>query len=117
MTPSPRPAMRTISSAIGQRDRLTQWAKKIVGDHPRPGDLGRAPVQPHAGAGGAKPSRPSGAATSVSGPLCTTTAPERRAALSAGAVEHASRFGWAATADGMLSVYADAMREYAADEH
>jgi len=41
-------------------------------------------------------------------------APERRAALSAGAVQHASGFSWAATADGMLSVYADAMREHAA---
>ncbi|HVE64213.1 MAG TPA: D-inositol-3-phosphate glycosyltransferase [Mycobacteriales bacterium] len=39
--------------------------------------------------------------------------PERRATLSAGAVTHAAGFGWAATAEGMLSVYADALREHA----
>jgi D-inositol-3-phosphate glycosyltransferase len=37
--------------------------------------------------------------------------PVRRAALSAGALAHASRFGWSATAAGMLGVYRDAMAE------
>ncbi len=40
-------------------------------------------VASHAGAGGAKPIRPSGEATIVSGPLNTITAPLRRAASSA----------------------------------
>jgi D-inositol-3-phosphate glycosyltransferase len=35
--------------------------------------------------------------------------PRRRAGLSAGAVAHASRFGWGATVDKLLSVYAGAM--------
>jgi D-inositol-3-phosphate glycosyltransferase len=37
--------------------------------------------------------------------------PARRAALSAGALAHASGFGWSATAAGMLRVYRDAMAE------
>ncbi len=41
-------------------------------------------------------------------------APERRAELAAGAVEHASRFGWGATADGILSAYAEALHEHEA---
>ena len=37
--------------------------------------------------------------------------PERRAALGRGALLHAGRFGWAATAAGMLDVYSDALLE------
>jgi D-inositol-3-phosphate glycosyltransferase len=37
--------------------------------------------------------------------------PARRAALSRGALLHAGRFGWAATAAGMLEVYSDALLE------
>jgi len=37
--------------------------------------------------------------------------PARRAALSRGALLHAGRFGWAATAAGMLDVYSDALLE------
>jgi D-inositol-3-phosphate glycosyltransferase len=37
--------------------------------------------------------------------------PGRRAALSRGALLHAGRFGWAATAAGMLAVYSDALLE------
>ena len=37
--------------------------------------------------------------------------PGRRAALSRGALLHAGRFGWAATAAGMLEVYSDALLE------
>jgi D-inositol-3-phosphate glycosyltransferase len=37
--------------------------------------------------------------------------PARRAALSRGALLHAGRFGWAATAAGMLAVYSDALLE------
>jgi D-inositol-3-phosphate glycosyltransferase len=36
--------------------------------------------------------------------------PDRLAALGEGAVRHASRFGWDATADGLIEVYAQAMR-------
>jgi D-inositol-3-phosphate glycosyltransferase len=39
--------------------------------------------------------------------------PQRQAALERGAVEHASRFGWASTAAGMLRVYADVLAERA----
>ena len=38
--------------------------------------------------------------------------PRRRAALGAGAVEHASHFGWADTADGMMAVYAEALASH-----
>jgi D-inositol-3-phosphate glycosyltransferase len=38
-------------------------------------------------------------------------APDRLAALSKGAVDHAERFGWSATATGLLDVYAAALRE------
>ncbi len=38
--------------------------------------------------------------------------PARRAALSRGALLHAGRFGWAATAAGMLEVYSDALLEH-----
>jgi D-inositol-3-phosphate glycosyltransferase len=37
--------------------------------------------------------------------------PARRATLARGAVLHASRFGWAVTADRVLEVYADAIAE------
>ncbi len=37
--------------------------------------------------------------------------PGQRAALSRGALRHAGRFGWAATAAGMLEVYSDALLE------
>jgi D-inositol-3-phosphate glycosyltransferase len=37
--------------------------------------------------------------------------PGHRAALSRGALRHAGRFGWAATAAGMLEVYSDALLE------
>ena len=37
--------------------------------------------------------------------------PARRAALHRGALLHAGRFGWAATAAGMLDVYSDALLE------
>ena len=42
------------------------------------------------------------------------TSPGRLAALSWGAVRHASAFGWAATADGLIDVYTGAMNEAAA---
>jgi D-inositol-3-phosphate glycosyltransferase len=38
-------------------------------------------------------------------------APERRAALSRGAIEHASAFGWPVTADRLIGVYTGAMNE------
>jgi D-inositol-3-phosphate glycosyltransferase len=38
-------------------------------------------------------------------------APDRIAALGKGAVAHAERFGWSATATGLLDVYAGALRE------
>jgi D-inositol-3-phosphate glycosyltransferase len=38
-------------------------------------------------------------------------APDRRAALSRGALAHAERFGWSTTATGLLDVYASALRE------
>ncbi len=38
--------------------------------------------------------------------------PARRAALSAAAVPHAARFGWARTARGLLTVYTDAIRRH-----
>jgi D-inositol-3-phosphate glycosyltransferase len=38
-------------------------------------------------------------------------APDRLAALGRGAVAHAERFGWSATATGLLDVYAAALRE------
>jgi D-inositol-3-phosphate glycosyltransferase len=38
--------------------------------------------------------------------------PARRAALSRGALLHAGRFGWAATAAGMLEVYSDSLLEH-----
>jgi D-inositol-3-phosphate glycosyltransferase len=38
-------------------------------------------------------------------------APERLAALSRGAIEHASAFGWPVTADRLISVYTGAMNE------
>jgi D-inositol-3-phosphate glycosyltransferase len=38
-------------------------------------------------------------------------APDRLAALGRGAVAHAARFGWSATATGLLDVYAAALRE------
>ncbi len=38
--------------------------------------------------------------------------PARRAALSRGALLHAGRFGWAATAAGMLEVYSDALLDH-----
>jgi D-inositol-3-phosphate glycosyltransferase len=37
--------------------------------------------------------------------------PMRRAALGRGAIAQAARFGWGATAAGMLDVYADALHE------
>jgi D-inositol-3-phosphate glycosyltransferase len=37
------------------------------------------------------------------------SAPEERARLAAGALEHAARFGWDATADATLAVYAEAL--------
>ena len=37
--------------------------------------------------------------------------PDRRAALARGALEHAGRFGWGATASGMLDVYSGALLE------
>jgi hypothetical protein len=39
--------------------------------------------------------------------------PARRRALGGAAVDHAARFGWAATAAGMLDVYGDALAERA----
>ncbi len=39
--------------------------------------------------------------------------PARRAALGRGAIAHAARFGWGATAAGMLGVYADVLAERA----
>jgi D-inositol-3-phosphate glycosyltransferase len=42
------------------------------------------------------------------------TAPDRLARLSRGAVAHASAFGWAATADGLIDVYTGAMDQTAA---
>ena len=38
-------------------------------------------------------------------------APDRLAALGKGAVAHAERFGWSATATGLLDVYGAALRE------
>jgi D-inositol-3-phosphate glycosyltransferase len=38
-------------------------------------------------------------------------APARLAALSLGAIEHASAFGWPVTADRLISVYTGAMNE------
>jgi D-inositol-3-phosphate glycosyltransferase len=43
-----------------------------------------------------------------------TQALRERAQLSAGAVEHARQFSWAATADGLLATYRSALRERAA---
>jgi D-inositol-3-phosphate glycosyltransferase len=40
--------------------------------------------------------------------------PEELAGLSRGAVQHASAFGWGATADGLISVYTEAMESAAA---
>jgi D-inositol-3-phosphate glycosyltransferase len=41
------------------------------------------------------------------------SAPRLRDRMSAAAVEHAARFSWSRTVDGLLAVYRDAIREYA----
>ena len=52
VTPSPRAAMRTISSFIRARERLRNRIGEIVRDDRGPGDLRGASVQPDGGAGG-----------------------------------------------------------------